>query len=114
MPFAIYPFSKGVETRHIGPFLENRYDRQGVYDINVAHMAVDQLPHYFSELQNHVMSSRYNILHTYWGLAEAPLAWRPLLERVDELGAELLRRKRVPANFRSKNQSNSGLRQSQS
>ncbi len=85
MPFAIYPFSKNVETRRIGPFLESRYDRDGVYDINVAHMAADQLPHYFSELQKQVMAGRYNILQTYWELAEAPLVWRPLLERIDEL-----------------------------
>jgi glycosyltransferase involved in cell wall biosynthesis len=85
MPFAIYPFSKDVETRLIGPFLESRYDRQGVYDINVAYIAVDQLPYYFSELENQIMSSRYNILQTYWELAEAPLAWRPLLKRIDEL-----------------------------
>jgi glycosyltransferase involved in cell wall biosynthesis len=85
MPFAIYPFSKDVETRRIGPFLESRYDRHDVYDINVAHMAADQLPYYFSELKKQVKGSRYNILQTYWELAEAPLAWRPLLERIDEL-----------------------------
>ena len=87
MPFAIYPFSKDVETRHIGPFLESRYDCHGVYDINVALMATDQLPYYFSELQKQVKGARYNILQTYWELAEAPLAWRPLLERIDELWA---------------------------
>jgi glycosyltransferase involved in cell wall biosynthesis len=85
MPFAIYPFSKDVETRRIGPFMESRYDRQGVYDINVAHMATDQLPYCFSELRNQIMGGRYNILQTYWELAEAPLVWRPLLERIDEL-----------------------------
>jgi glycosyltransferase involved in cell wall biosynthesis len=85
MPFAIYPFSKDIETRHIGPFLESRYDRHDVYDINVAHMAADQLPYYFSELKKQVTRSRYNILQTYWELTEAPLAWRPLLKRIDEL-----------------------------
>ena len=102
MPFAIYPFNKNVETRHIGPFLENRYDRHGVYDINVAYMATDQLPHYFSELQNQVTGGRYNILQTYWELAEAPLVWRPLLERIDELWVpNSLRCKGVPADIRS-------------
>jgi glycosyltransferase involved in cell wall biosynthesis len=85
MPFAIYPFSKDVETRRVGPFLKSRYDLDGVYDINVAHMATNQLPHYFSELRKQVMGGRYNILQTYWELAEAPLVWRPLLERIDEL-----------------------------
>ena len=85
MPFAIYPFNKDVETRRIGPFLDSRYDRDGVYDINVAHMATDQLPYYFSELGEQVKGCRYNILQTYWELAEAPMVWLPLLERIDEL-----------------------------
>ena len=85
MPFAIYPFNKNVEARHIGPFLESRYDREGMYDINVACMATDQLPYYFSELQNQVDGGRYNVLQTYWELAEAPPTWRSLLKRIDEL-----------------------------
>ncbi len=85
VPFAIYPFNKDVEARRIGSFLETRYDREGIYDINVAYMAVDQLPHYFSELQKQVLLSRYNILRTYWELAEAPPVWGVLLERIDEL-----------------------------
>lgn len=85
MPFAIYPFNKDVETRRIGPFLESRYDRDGVYDINVALMATNQLPHYFSELRKQVEGCRYNILQTYWELAEAPPVWLPLLEQIDEL-----------------------------
>ena len=85
LPFAIYPFSKDVETRRMGPFLESRYDRDGVYDINVALMATDQLPHYFSELRTQVKGCRCNILQTYWELAEAPRVWLPLLERIDEL-----------------------------
>ncbi len=87
MQFAIYPFSKEAETRRIGPFLDRRYDRSGVYDVNVAYMQVNQLPHYFSELQRQVSGARYNILRTYWELSKAPSAWRPLLERIDELWA---------------------------
>jgi glycosyltransferase involved in cell wall biosynthesis len=85
MSFAIYPFSKDAETRRIGPFFEERYDRFGVYDINVAYMPVNQVPHCVSELQKQVMGARYNILRTYWELAEAPPAWRTLLEPIDEL-----------------------------
>jgi glycosyltransferase involved in cell wall biosynthesis len=70
MPFAIYPFSKDVETRRIGPFLESRYDSHGVYDINVPLMVTDQLPYYFADVL---------------GACGAPFAWRPLLERIDEL-----------------------------
>jgi len=85
MPFAICPFSKEAETRLIGPFLDRRYDRSGVYDINVAYIQVNQLKHYYTELQKQVMGARYNILRTYWELPKAPPAWRPLLERIDEL-----------------------------
>src|ERR1700722_5383951 len=35
VPWRIHPFNKDFETRHVGPSLESRYDRQGVYDINV-------------------------------------------------------------------------------
>jgi hypothetical protein len=115
MPFAIYPFSKDVETRRIGPFQESRYDLHGVYDINVALMATDQLPYYFSELQKQVTGGGYNILQTYWELAEAPLAWHPLLERIGRVvGAEFLRRKRGPVDFRSEHHSGPGLYQRKS
>ncbi len=85
MPFAIYPFNKDAETRKIGPFLESRYDRGGVYDINVAYIQADQLKYYFPELQKQVTGARYNILRTYWELTEAPVSWRSQLERIDEL-----------------------------
>jgi hypothetical protein len=85
MPFAIYPFDKNVEARRYGHFLESHYDRKGVYDIDVAHMATDQLPHYFSQLRKQVRGSRYNILQTYWELVEAPRVWRSLLKRIGEL-----------------------------
>jgi glycosyltransferase involved in cell wall biosynthesis len=85
MPFAIYPFNKDAEDRRIGPFLDTRYDRTGVYDINVAYMQVNKLPYYYSELQRQLTGARYNILRTYWELAEAPLAWGALLEPIDEL-----------------------------
>jgi hypothetical protein len=111
MPFAIYPFSKDVETRRIGPFQESRYDRCGMYDINVALLATDQLPYYLSELQKQFTGGRYNILETYWELGEAPLAWRPLLEHIDELWVPILRRKRIPANFRSEDHRGPGLYQ---
>ena len=85
MPFAIYPFSKDAESRLIGPFLDDRYDRDGVYDINVVYMQVNKLPYYYSELRKQLTGARYNILRTYWELAEAPLAWGALLEPIDEL-----------------------------
>jgi glycosyltransferase involved in cell wall biosynthesis len=85
IPFSIYPFNKDAENRCIGPFLEARYDRTGVYDINVAYMQVNMLPYYYSELQKQLTGARYNILRTYWELAEAPLAWGELLEPIDEL-----------------------------
>jgi glycosyltransferase involved in cell wall biosynthesis len=85
IPFAIYPFSKHAESRYIGPFLDRRYDRAGIYDVNVVYIQVGQLPDYFFELQKQAIGARYNILRTYWELAEAPPAWRALLERFDEL-----------------------------
>src|ERR1700722_1451995 len=58
MPFAIYPFSKDAENRLIGPFLDDRYDRDGVYDINIAYMQVNKLPYYYSELRKQLTGAR--------------------------------------------------------
>jgi glycosyltransferase involved in cell wall biosynthesis len=85
VPFSIYPFIKDAENRCVGPFLDKRYDRTGVYDVNVAYMQVNKLPYYYSKLQKQLTGARYNILRTYWELAEAPLAWGALLEPIDEL-----------------------------
>jgi glycosyltransferase involved in cell wall biosynthesis len=87
IPFAIYPFNVNVETRRIGPFLQERYDREGRYDVNVAYMATDQLPLALRELGPQRTAASYNILRTYWELPRAPAAWAPLLENVQELWA---------------------------
>lgn len=85
MRFSIYPFSKGAESRYIGPFLDSKYDRTGLYDINVAYIQTSQLPDYFVELRRQIIGARYNILRTYWELSEAPPAWRGLIDQFDEL-----------------------------
>ena len=115
MPFAIYPFSKDVETRRIGPFLESRYDRHGVYDINVALMATDQLPYYFSELRKQVKGRSVQYFADLLGACGSSTCLAPFTgtdRRV--VGAEFLRRKRVPADFRSEDHRGPGLRQRQS
>src|SRR5262249_9968036 len=35
LPFAVYPFNVGVETRLIGPFMPERYDKTHAYDANI-------------------------------------------------------------------------------
>src|SRR5260370_29028446 len=35
LPFAVYPYSLMGETRLIGPFMEDLYDRKGRYKVNV-------------------------------------------------------------------------------
>ncbi|MBV8281864.1 MAG: methyltransferase domain-containing protein, partial [Candidatus Eremiobacteraeota bacterium] len=85
MDFSIYPFNVNVESRRIGPFLENRYDREGLYAINVAYMAADQLPSYFDLLRDQSSYATYRILRTFWELPEAPREWRGLLRWINEL-----------------------------
>jgi glycosyltransferase involved in cell wall biosynthesis len=85
LSFSIYPFSRNVETRLIGPFLEHRYDRTAAYDITVAYMAADQFPYCVKDLSLQFAGSGYTILQTFWELPRAPEAWAPLLEKVDEL-----------------------------
>ena len=83
--FSIHPFNRNVETRFVGPFLESRYDLDGIYDINVIYVAPDQLPHVLSKLNKQVRSARYNILRTYWELPLAPVRWGKTLRQFDEL-----------------------------
>ena len=85
LQFSIYPFRRNIETRLGAPFLPELYDRSGIYDISVAYIATDQLPYYYEELEAQVESGSYNILRTYWELPEAPVEWRTLLARIDEL-----------------------------
>jgi glycosyltransferase involved in cell wall biosynthesis len=85
LPFAVYPFSVNVETRRIGPFMEDRYDRGGRYEVNVIEMAADQFPHSLSEMGERRTRNSYNILRTYWELPEAPREWAPMLDRIDEI-----------------------------
>jgi glycosyltransferase involved in cell wall biosynthesis len=87
LPFAIYPFNANVETRRIGSFLEHKYDITGCYEINVAYMAVDQLPVLREKLHYQMTQARYNILRTYWELPQVPQEWAYLLENIDELWA---------------------------
>ena len=39
LSFAVYPFNVNVETRLIGPFMEERYDLEAHYDVNVFELA---------------------------------------------------------------------------
>lgn len=85
MRFSIHPFNWNVETRRIGPFLESRYDFEGVYDINVIYVGPDQTRYVAQQLSKQVNGARYNILRTYWELPLAPAAWAEPLELFDEL-----------------------------
>ncbi|MBV8441385.1 MAG: hypothetical protein JO312_12645, partial [Hyphomicrobiales bacterium] len=87
MPFAIYPFKKDVETRLTAPFLAERYDLTGIYEINIAYLAPPMLPFFYQELKSQLKGGGYTILRTYWELPEAPRQWAPLLEAIDELWA---------------------------
>jgi glycosyltransferase involved in cell wall biosynthesis len=85
LPFAVYPFNVNVETRRIGPFMADRYDLEGRYDVNVIEMAADQLPGMFNALGEARLDGSYNVLRTAWELPNAPKEWAPSLERIDEI-----------------------------
>jgi len=87
IPFAIYPFRMGIETRLIGPYMPERYDETHAYDVNIIEVAVDQLTEVFRALDPHLLKNSYNILVTYWELAAAPEAWREKLAAIDEIWA---------------------------
>src|SRR6476660_5840517 len=50
IPFAVYPFRTGVETRLIGSFMAERYDESHAYDVNIIEVAPDQAPVVFRSL----------------------------------------------------------------
>ncbi len=87
LPFALYPFRVGVETRLIGGFMEGRYDLRHRHQVNVIEVPADQLPGLFRELGRWKMGHSYNILRTYWELPKAPAEWAPMLKGIHEIWA---------------------------
>ena len=85
MNFSICPFNWNVEARRIGPFLESRYDLEGVHDINVVYVSADQVMYVLQQLNKQVSGAGYNILRTYWELPAAPAEWAENLKWFDEL-----------------------------
>lgn len=87
LQFSVYPFRRNIEQRLLAPFMPERYDQSHIYDINVIEVATDQLVHVEEVLNPALLSGNYNILRTYWELAEAPEAWRPFLSDIHEIWA---------------------------
>lgn len=87
LPFAVYPFRVGIETRLIGPYMEHRYDVNHPYEINIIEVAADQVPEVFRTLDPNLLTNSYNILCTFWELSKAPEAWRGNLANIDEIWA---------------------------
>jgi len=75
LPFGIYPFGKGVETRRIGSFKPHRYDRSHAYDVNIIQVAPSQVPTLFETVDSRVTRRSYNVLSTFWELPRAPEIW---------------------------------------
>lgn len=82
---AIFPFDKGIETRKIGPFHPELYETALGRPVNVIVIATDQMPVLAETMPASLREGAYNILRTYWELPDAPEAWRPFLDGVDEL-----------------------------
>ena len=85
--FAIHPIFAGVETRIIGPFMAEKYDRKNSYEVNVIEAAADQVPVIFNVLGRHKRNGAYNVLRTYWELPTVPAEWRGSLRGIDEIWA---------------------------
>jgi glycosyltransferase involved in cell wall biosynthesis len=85
LPFALYPFNSGVETRFISHFAADRYDLRRRYRVNVIEMSPDQLPMMFREVGRWKTAHSYNILRTYWELPQAPSEWGPMMKGIHEI-----------------------------
>src|SRR5262245_38594668 len=72
LPFSVYPFNVGIETRRIGPFMPERYDKTHAYDVNIIEVAPDQLPAVLGSVDPRITYYTYNVLRTYWELPRAP------------------------------------------
>jgi glycosyltransferase involved in cell wall biosynthesis len=87
LPFGIYPFRIGIETRLLQPFIPERYDKAHAYDVNIILVATEQMPNVLRSVDARLLSNSYNVLQTFWELAKAPEAWRRILGSVDEIWA---------------------------
>lgn len=87
VPFAIRPYDRNVESRRIGAFEPERYDRENRFRINVMELAGDQLPLLLDYLGPWRVDASRNVLRTYWELPQAPAQWAGALSRVDEIWA---------------------------
>jgi GT2 family glycosyltransferase len=87
IPFAVYPFRGGIETRLTAPYMQHRYDKGHAYKVNVIQVAPDWVPRVFNTLGAKLTARSYNILCTYWELPEAPKEWRAHLANIDEIWA---------------------------
>ncbi|BAT57594.1 glycosyl transferases group 1 [Variibacter gotjawalensis] len=86
-PFAILPFNRGVETRHLGQFMPEAYDFSNRYDLVVIEVAVDQLPIVFETIDPRLFAGARIALRTYWELPQAPKEWASILAKADEIWA---------------------------
>jgi glycosyltransferase involved in cell wall biosynthesis len=87
IPFAIYPFRTGIETRLIEPYMPERYDETRAYEVNIIEVTAHEVPVVFRGLNPHLLNHSYNILVPYWELSAAPKAWRKNLVGIDEIWA---------------------------
>jgi glycosyltransferase involved in cell wall biosynthesis len=87
LPFAVYPFRVGVETRLLGTFMPERYDLTHAYPINVIEVAPDQTQVVLRAIDRRLTRNSYNILRTFWELPYVPDAWRLMLTPIQEIWA---------------------------
>jgi len=87
LPFAIYPFNIGIETRLIGAFMPERYDKTHAYDVNIIQVNPDQVPVVLESIDPRITYYTYNVLRTYWELPKALSIWQKSLLDIDEIWA---------------------------
>ncbi|MCP3718736.1 glycosyltransferase [Paraburkholderia sp. CNPSo 3281] len=87
LPFAVYPFRVGIETRLLEAFMPQRYDMAHRYKVNFIEVACDQMPVVVKSLNPKLLDGAYNILCPYWELPRAPEEWRANLTNIQEIWA---------------------------
>ena len=87
LPFGIFPFRVGIETRLLGPFMQEHYDEIHPYDLNIIVVAADQMPNVLNSIDGRLLNNSYNVLQTFWELPRAPRDWRWVLSSINEIWA---------------------------
>lgn len=85
--FAVGSYVVGLEGRRLPPFMPERYDRGGAYDVVMIETAAEFVPDAIAAFPAHASTGTRRVARCYWELPRAPEAWRDKLAGFHEMWA---------------------------